>query len=125
MRRAAGKKDSKAYKGIADDGLTITGYFDDPQAVMGLTFFHELYQKHKVSAVEGIPDAWVNQKAAFFISPDNAMGTYKRLNATFQYGVDRHPVLQGRRPDAYWMLHAQPRSAWTFELDLRPYKESF
>jgi NAD(P)-dependent dehydrogenase (short-subunit alcohol dehydrogenase family) len=27
--------------------------------------------------------------------------------------------------DAYWMLHAQPRSAWTFELDVRPYKESF
>src|SRR3712207_7043814 len=46
-----------------------------------LTFFHELYQKHQVSAVEGIPDAWVNQRAAFFISPDNALGTYKRLNA--------------------------------------------
>jgi len=27
--------------------------------------------------------------------------------------------------DAYWALHAQPRSAWTLELDLRPYKESF
>ena len=27
--------------------------------------------------------------------------------------------------EAYWMLHAQPRSAWTLELDLRPYKESF
>jgi NAD(P)-dependent dehydrogenase (short-subunit alcohol dehydrogenase family) len=27
--------------------------------------------------------------------------------------------------DAYWMLHRQPRSAWTLELDLRPYKESF
>ena len=26
---------------------------------------------------------------------------------------------------AYWMLHTQPRSAWTFELDLRPYKETF
>ena len=26
---------------------------------------------------------------------------------------------------AYWMLHVQPRSAWTLELDLRPYKESF
>ena len=23
----------------------------------------------------------------------------------------------------YWMLHAQPRSAWTFELDLRPFDE--
>ena len=27
--------------------------------------------------------------------------------------------------DAFWMLHTQPRSAWTLELDLRPYKESF
>ena len=27
--------------------------------------------------------------------------------------------------DAYWMLHTQSRSAWTLELDLRPYKESF
>jgi NAD(P)-dependent dehydrogenase (short-subunit alcohol dehydrogenase family) len=27
--------------------------------------------------------------------------------------------------DAYWQLHAQPRSAWTLELDLRPWKETF
>lgn len=27
--------------------------------------------------------------------------------------------------EAYWMLHAQPRSAWTLELDLRPDRESF
>ena len=27
--------------------------------------------------------------------------------------------------DAYWSLHAQQRSAWTLELDLRPYKEKF
>lgn len=26
---------------------------------------------------------------------------------------------------AYWYLHSQPRSAWTQELDLRPFKESF
>lgn len=25
----------------------------------------------------------------------------------------------------YWQLHRQPRSAWTQELDLRPYKEAF
>ena len=33
------------------------------------------------------------------------------------------------RPDsiaeAYWMLHRQPRDAWTHELDLRPYMETF
>ena len=27
--------------------------------------------------------------------------------------------------DAYWHLHKQARTAWTFELDLRPAKESF
>ncbi len=27
--------------------------------------------------------------------------------------------------DAFWYLHTQPRSAWTLELDIRPYKESF
>jgi NAD(P)-dependent dehydrogenase (short-subunit alcohol dehydrogenase family) len=27
--------------------------------------------------------------------------------------------------EAYWMLHSQPRTAWTLELDLRPDRESF
>ena len=27
--------------------------------------------------------------------------------------------------DAYWTLHTQQKSAWTLELDLRPYKEQF
>jgi NAD(P)-dependent dehydrogenase (short-subunit alcohol dehydrogenase family) len=27
--------------------------------------------------------------------------------------------------DNYWMLHSQPRDAWTHELDLRPYMEKF
>lgn len=27
--------------------------------------------------------------------------------------------------DAYWQLHLQPRSAWTHELDLRPWMEGF
>lgn len=27
--------------------------------------------------------------------------------------------------DNYWMLHQQPRDAWTFELDLRPYMEKW
>ena len=27
--------------------------------------------------------------------------------------------------DAYWLLHVQERTAWSLELDLRPYKEKF
>ena len=27
--------------------------------------------------------------------------------------------------ESYWQLHRQPRSAWTFEMDLRPWKETW
>jgi NAD(P)-dependent dehydrogenase (short-subunit alcohol dehydrogenase family) len=27
--------------------------------------------------------------------------------------------------ETFWQIHSQPRSAWTQEVDLRPYKESF
>lgn len=27
--------------------------------------------------------------------------------------------------EAFWQLHSQPRNAWTFELDIRPYRESW
>ena len=27
--------------------------------------------------------------------------------------------------DNYWMLHQQPRDAWTYELDLRPWSEKW
>ena len=27
--------------------------------------------------------------------------------------------------EAYWFMHTQPRNAWTFELDVRPFKESW
>ena len=27
--------------------------------------------------------------------------------------------------ETYWQLHCQKRSAWTFEMDIRPWKESW
>lgn len=27
--------------------------------------------------------------------------------------------------EAYWQLHRQPRTTWTMEMDLRPFKEPF
>ena len=29
----------------------------------------------------------------------------------------------GSIAEAYWQLYRQPRDAWTFELDVRPYRE--
>lgn len=49
---------------------------------------------------------------------------------------DTFPALYARKADGgildpehiaehYWMLHAQPRDTWTFELDLRPWSETW
>jgi fructooligosaccharide transport system substrate-binding protein len=97
FRRSAGAKDSPAYKGIADDGVTISGYFDHPDAIKGHQFWADIYQKHKVSPTEAIPDAWFNGKAVFYISPDNAIGTYNRINpsGSFEYSVTGIPYFQG------------------------------
>jgi NADP-dependent 3-hydroxy acid dehydrogenase YdfG len=27
--------------------------------------------------------------------------------------------------EAFWFMHSQPRNAWTFEVDVRPFKESW
>jgi NAD(P)-dependent dehydrogenase (short-subunit alcohol dehydrogenase family) len=43
-------------------------------------------------------------------------------------GADRDPTALLALDDiaeVYWQLHAQPKSAWTQELDLRPFKEPF
>ncbi len=95
LRREAGAKGSPAYVGIADDGVTISGYFDHPDAIKGHQFFHDLYSVNKVSAVEGIADAWANEKAAFYVAPDTALAAYVRLNKTFKYGVTGIPYFKG------------------------------
>lgn len=52
-----------------------------------------------------------------------------RLRGAFPAMIERLGADGLLAPDAiaenYWMLHRQPRSAWTQELDLRPYKENY
>ena len=35
------------------------------------------------------------------------------------------PADTGAHAELYYQIHAQPRSAWTFEADLRPWTEKF
>jgi ABC-type glycerol-3-phosphate transport system substrate-binding protein len=94
-RLAATSKESPAFKGVADDGITMTGYFDHPEAVKGHQFLQDIHQKYKISPIESIPDIWFSKKAAFYLSPDNAIGTYERLNPGFKYGVTGIPYFKG------------------------------
>jgi NAD(P)-dependent dehydrogenase (short-subunit alcohol dehydrogenase family) len=52
-----------------------------------------------------------------------------RLKSVFPQWLDELGDDGSLEPDAiaeaFWHIHSQPRSAWTFELDLRPYKENW
>jgi len=59
---------------------------------------------------------------------DGAIDTaFIRENFPERYALkDRDGILNPDHiADAYWMLHQQPRDAWTHELDLRPWMEKF
>ena len=59
---------------------------------------------------------------------DGAIDTaFIRENFPERYALkDRDGILNPDHiADAYWMLHRQPRDAWTHELDLRPWMEKF
>lgn len=57
---------------------------------------------------------------------DGAIDTaFIRENFPERYATREHDgiLAPGHIADAYWFLHQQPRDAWTFELDLRPWSE--
>lgn len=59
---------------------------------------------------------------------DGAIDTeFIRSNFPERYALkDREGILQPDHiAENYWMLHRQPRDAWTHELDLRPWMETF
>ncbi len=59
---------------------------------------------------------------------DGAIDTaFIRDNFPDRYALkDRDGILDPEHiADQYWMLHSQPRDAWTHELDLRPWMETF
>ncbi|WP_455288865.1 SDR family oxidoreductase [Cupriavidus necator] len=59
---------------------------------------------------------------------DGAIDTeFIRENFPDRYALkDRDGILNPEHiADAYWMLHQQPRDAWTHELDLRPWIEAW
>ncbi len=96
-RRSAGAPGSNAYKGIADDAVTLKGYLDAPESIQAMQFWQDLTQKYKVTPVEAIPQIFETKKAAFMITPDNRIGVLNRLypNANdFKWGVTGIPYFK-------------------------------
>lgn len=68
---------------------------------------HGIHVAHLVIDA-GVDTSWVRQRIADAGQPPPEPGTLMQPASV---------------AETYWMLHAQPRDAWTFELDMRPHGE--
>ncbi len=94
MRRSAGEKGSPSYQGIGPDGITFQGYLDTPEAIKSFEDYRGWHQGDRaVTPQEPIDNIWFSKGAAFYVSPDNAVGTIDRLypDGDFNYGVTGIP----------------------------------
>jgi fructooligosaccharide transport system substrate-binding protein len=94
MRRSAGEKGSPTYEGMGPDGITFTGYLDTPEAIKSFEDYRAWHVGDRaVSPREPINEIFFNKQAAFYVSPDNAIGTINRLypDGDFNYGVTGIP----------------------------------
>jgi ABC-type glycerol-3-phosphate transport system substrate-binding protein len=94
MRRSAGEKGSPSYQGIGPDGITFQGYLDTPEAIKSFEDYRGWHQGERaVTPQEPIDNIWFSKGAAFYVSPDNAVGTIDRLypDGDFNYGVTGIP----------------------------------
>jgi len=94
MRRSAGKKGSPSYMGVGPDGITFQGYLDTPEAIKSFEDYRDWHQGDRaVTPKEPINNIFFSKGAAFYVSPDNAVGTIDRLypDGDFHYGVTGIP----------------------------------
>ena len=94
MRRSAGEKGSPTYQGVGPDGITFQGYFDTPEAIKSFEDYRAWHQgENAVTPAEPIDNIFFSKGAAFYVSPDNAIGTINRLypEGDFNYGVTGIP----------------------------------
>jgi fructooligosaccharide transport system substrate-binding protein len=98
IRRSAGPKGSPTNLGVAPDGITFKGYMDTPEALASFEELRSWYAGDTpISQREPVREIFFNKGAAFYISPDNAIGTINRVHpdGSFRYGVTGIPYMEG------------------------------
>jgi multiple sugar transport system substrate-binding protein len=81
--RSAGAKGSNTYKGIGDDGVTFTGYFDTPEAIEAFQFHQDMVYKHKVKSAQNITNQMFSGLSATSFYQDMILGTQKDMFPDF------------------------------------------
>jgi ABC-type glycerol-3-phosphate transport system substrate-binding protein len=94
-------KESSAYKtfnAVSEDGLSVKGYIDTPEARQGMEWFQKLTMEWQVTPKVGIPGAFTDGRAAMDIADDFMIGDikYAHPEGDFEFGVTAIPKFNTR-----------------------------
>lgn len=64
--RSAGAVGSNAWKMVSDDGRTVNGYLNDPEALSGMQLMQDIHHKHAIAPITKQADLFYNDQIAFF-----------------------------------------------------------
>jgi ABC-type glycerol-3-phosphate transport system substrate-binding protein len=84
---------SSAYKtfwALSPDGKTVEGYLNTPEAVEALTFYRSLFNSEGVAPKVGIPNAFFDGKACFYIDTP-AAGNALLKDPKIEWGITPIP----------------------------------
>ncbi|MBW5449245.1 extracellular solute-binding protein [Cohnella sp. CFH 77786] len=109
---------------MSSDGKTSKGYLDSPETKKALQFYSDLYNKHKVSALEYPPDPFPNGKVAMTVDGSWSLSYYAAHFPDFKLGEDydiaplpkgvRQAVANGSWAYAISSRSKNPDAAWKF-----------
>lgn len=85
--RSAGVKGSNTHKGIGDDGITFTGYFDTPDAIQAFQFQQDMVYKYKVKTAQTVTNQMFSGLSATQFYQDMILGTQKDMFPDFKMGA--------------------------------------
>lgn len=88
----------KTYAAISPDGTTVQGYIDSPEAITAMKWFQDLTMVHEVTSKVGIPNAFLDKKAAMTIDHEGIIGRIATQypNGGFNLGVTPMPYFKTR-----------------------------
>jgi fructooligosaccharide transport system substrate-binding protein len=92
--RSAGEKGSPTHRGISDDGLTVSGYLDTPEAIQGLQVYQDLFVKYKLFPSTVIPDCFETGRCATKIAPAGQAAILRKSFPNLKWGVAPVPYVK-------------------------------
>lgn len=92
--RSAGEPGSPTYMGISEDGLSVDGHLNTPEALEAMQFCQDLHQTDQVAPLEAIPNGFETGVAATYEHPEALIPVLDSTYPDINYGVTPLPYFE-------------------------------